>query len=190
MKPDKLEDFIRENRTGFGPGEDAPDVWGKINRPEASKPIMAISWKRVLARAASVVVIFVASYYFHDYVSSSNNSYGQEILTKENLKSPLFQELLEADKYYTEQINARKEELFTLASGERGLQTDITNELDELDEQLIDLKQDLNDDANNQEVVEAMIDNYRLKLEILEDMLEQIKHKTDKNNKDESSYSI
>ncbi len=189
MKPDKLEDFIRENRAGFGPGEDAPDLFSSIKKPNASEPEMTISWRRVLARAASVVAIFVASYYFHDFVSS-NNSTGQEMLTKEDFNSPLFKELLEADKYYTEQINARKEELFTMASEERGLQTDITNELAELDEQLIDLKQDLNDNANNQEVVEAMIDNYRLKLEILEDMLEQIKRKNDKDYKDESGYSI
>lgn len=189
MKQDRLEEFVRKNRAEFGPGEDAPDLFSRIKKPEAPEPQISISWRRVLARAASVIAIFVASYYFHDYMSS-NNVTREKTLSKETLSSPLYRELLEADEYYTAQISARKAELFSSAANEQGLQTDVTNELAALDEQMIDLKNDLNDDANNQEVVEAMIDNYRLKLELLEDMLEQIKSKKDKENRDESSYSI
>ena len=66
----------------------------------------------------------------------------------------------------------------------------MNNELGELDGILRELKEDLNDDADNQEVVEAMMQNYMLKLEILEDMLEQIKAKKEKNNNDETGFSI
>ena len=67
---------------------------------------------------------------------------------------------------------------------------DVNNELGDLDAILLELKEDLSDDADNQEVVEAMMQNYMLKLEILEDLLEQIKAKNEKNNDDEKGFSI
>jgi hypothetical protein len=189
MKTDKFEQFVQENRQGFGPDEGTPDVWDKITKREPEARIIQINWRTIAYRAASVVVIFVASYYFHAYMSDQKTD-NQGLLTKENLDSPLFKELLEADLYYTAQIKYKKEELFNLTSDSPGLQMDVNNELGDLDNILLELKEDLNDDADNQEVVEAMMQNYMLKLEILEDMLEQIKTKKDKNNNDETSYSI
>ena len=188
MKTDKFEKFIQENRQGFGPDEGAPDVWAKITKraPEARQ--IHINWRTVVSRAASVVVIFVASYYFHAYMSAGDNDRG--MLTEENLQSPLFKELLEADLYYTAQIKYKKQELFNLANVSPGLQMDVNNELADIDVILLELKEDLKDDADNQEVVEAMMQNYMLKLEILEDMLEQIKRKNNKNNNDEKGISI
>ena len=189
MKTDKFEQFVQENRQGFGPDEGTPDVWDKITKRKPEARIIQINWRTVASRAASVVVIFVASYYFHAYMSDQGTD-DQGLLTKENLDSPLFKELLEADLYYTAQIKYKKEELFKLTNDSPGLQMDVSNELDDLDAILLELKEDLNDDADNQEVVEAMMQNYMLKLEILEDMLEQIKTKKDKNNKDETGFSI
>lgn len=189
MKTDKFEDFIRENRQGFGPQEATPDVWDKIKKRKPEARIIQINWRTVAYRAASVVVIFIASYYFHAYMSVRMSN-DEGLLTKENLNSPLFKELLEADLYYTAQIKYKKQELFNLASESPGLQMEVNNELGELDAILLELKEDLNDDADNQEVVEAMMQNYMLKLEILEDMLEQIKAKKEKNNNDETGFSI
>jgi hypothetical protein len=189
MKTDKFEQFIRENRQGFGPQEGAPEVWDKIKKRKPEAPIMQISWRTVFSRAASVIVIFVASYYFHAYTSDRKTD-DQGLLTKENLDSPLFNELLEADLYYTSQIKYKKEELFNLTSDSPGLRMDVNNELGDLDVILLELKEDLSDDADNQEVVEAMMQNYMLKLDILEDLLEQIKAKNEKNNNDEKGFSI
>ena len=49
--------------------------------------------------------------------------------------------------------------LFNLADDSPGLQLDVNNELADLDTILKELKEDLNDDADNQEVVEAMMQN-------------------------------
>jgi hypothetical protein len=189
MKTDKFEKFVQENRQGFGPEEGTPDVWDKITKREPEARIIQINWRTVAYRAASVVVIFVASYYFHAYMSDPQTD-NQGLLTKENLSSPLFSELLEADLYYTAQIKYKKEELFNLTNDSPGMQMDVNNELGDLDAILLELKEDLNDDADNQEVVEAMMQNYMLKLEILEDMMEQIKAKQEKNNEDETGFSI
>jgi hypothetical protein len=189
MKTDKFEDFMRENRQDFGPDNPTPDVWSRVTKRQPEAKIMQISWRAIAARAASVVLIFVASYYFHDYMADSNKD-NQALIATEDANSPLYKELLEADLYYTAQISYKKQELFTLTDNQPGLQMDVNNDLDDLDVVLLELKEDLKDNADNQEVVEAMMQNYILKLEILEDMLEQIKGNQEKIDDDERGYSI
>jgi hypothetical protein len=191
MKTDKLEQFVKENKPGFGPSEGAPDVWNKIKKREPETPVMQISWQKIASRAASVVVIFIASYYFHDYVADNGTNQSEKgLLTKENLSNPLFQELLEADQYYTAEINYKKQELFSLTSNSPELQMDVNNDFADLDAILLTLKNDLGDNADSQEVVEAMIENYMLKLEILEDLLSQIKARQETQKNDEKGYTI
>lgn len=185
MKSDNFDDFVRENRDAFGPGVAAPDVWAKIKKREPEAKTMHISWQRVMYRAASVVIIFVASYYFHDYMSGNNKGFAETY----NMDNPLFKELMEADVYYSAEISSKKQELFSLTGNEPGLQMDINNDLGDLDAILLELKEDLKDNADNREVVEAMMQNYMLKLEILEDMLDQIKGNKE-NDDDEKGFSI
>ena len=54
-----------------------------------------------------------------------------------------------------------------------------------MDSDYSSLKKDLKDNADNQEVIDAMIDYYRLKLKMLEQILEELKNNDDKteNNK-------
>ena len=106
-----------------------------------------------------------------------------------NMDNPLFKELMEADVYYSAEISSKKQELFSLTGNEPGLQMDINNDLGDLDAILLELKEDLKDNADNREVVEAMMQNYMLKLEILEDMLDQIKGNKE-NDDDEKGFSI
>ena len=189
MKTDKLEQFIQENRQAFGPGEGAPDVWDKVTKRQPETKTIQINWRGMASRAAAVVAIFVASYYFHAYMSGRDVT-NEGMLTKENLSSPMFKELLEADLYYTAQVKYKKQELFSLTGDSPNLQMDVNSELGDLDDILLELREDLKDGADNQEVIEAMMQNYMLKLEILEDMLEQIKAKKENNNEDEKGFSI
>ena len=48
-------------------------------------------------------------------------------------------------------------------------------DLEEMDKAFLEIKDDLQDDAANEEVIEAMMNHYRLKLEILEKMLDEIR---------------
>jgi hypothetical protein len=56
----------------------------------------------------------------------------------------------------------------------------------QLDSICTDLKKDLKDNIANQEVIEAMIQNYRIKLQLLEDMLKLLK---ENENKSENTKS-
>ena len=66
----------------------------------------------------------------------------------------------------------------------------LTADMEELDEVYNELKEDLKDNASNPEVIEAMILNYRVKLEILEDLLNQLKEKENQDYENDGSYSL
>ena len=90
--------------------------------------------------------------------------------------------------YYSSEIQFKKQELFQLTINTPEIQKSINAELEELDNLFVQLKEDLGDQANNDEVIEAMIQNYRIKLEILNQMLQQIKTKNRKNNNHEEIH--
>lgn len=181
MQTDKLEKFVIENRNSFDDLEPNPAIWDKIQKrePETS----SLNWTKILVRAAAVAVIFVSSYIFIDYLSNQNNGM---VLSEKEMIDPndagMVQELMEAEYYYTAQIDERKEEFYCLTANKTGLRDDINLEMVELDQVFKNLKEDLKDNADNEEVVFAMIQNYRLKLEILEEILMQLRSAEDNND--------
>ncbi|MEZ5084429.1 MAG: hypothetical protein R2750_13440 [Bacteroidales bacterium] len=88
---------------------------------------------------------------------------------------------MEAEMFYTSKINSTKEELFQLSGHDSEFIKEIDFDLKELDHVFEELKKDLKDNTDNEEVIEAMIQNYRLKLTILEEMLMQVSKSSDKN---------
>ena len=61
---------------------------------------------------------------------------------------------------------------------------EVQNELQILDEDYQSLKNDIRDDADSEEVINAMIEYYRLKLAMLEKILEEIQKNDDKDHND------
>ena len=55
----------------------------------------------------------------------------------------------------------------------------VFTDLEQLDEVYKELMNDLQDNADNEEVVQAMIENYRIRLQILEQILNEIKGEQD-----------
>lgn len=190
MTNEQLERFIIDNKEAFGPTKPASNIWDKIEKRQPKKKTSSINWKLTLSRAAAVVAIFITSYYFHAY-QSEQQAGGQDVtMSVFGENEQIYNELMEAESYYVSQIGDKKKELFSLTEDSPSLQKDINNDLTELDAILLELKADLKDNAANQEVIEAMMQNYILKLEILEDMLNQIKPTNEQDNKDEITYSI
>ena len=180
MKTDKFEKFISQHRSEFDDLVPDPAIWDKIQKREPEKT--SLNWTKILVRAAAIVVIFVSSYIFFDYLSIKNQA---PKLAEEEMLDPegagMIQELLEAEYYYTSKIEEKKEVFYCLTTNNTGLRDDVNTELVELDQVYNDLKEDLKDNADNEEVIFAMIQNYRLKLEILDEILKQL-HSVEKNN--------
>jgi hypothetical protein len=185
MQPDRLEEFILENREHFDDMEPRPEVWDRIEKPKA--PVLGIGWKGVAWRVAATVIIFFSSYIFFritdkDPGQPSGNLYSD----LEQEQSPLYNELREAEIYYTSQIEFMRAEAIRISENDPGVREIIDMEMVDLDEIFQELKNDLQDNTDNEEVIEAMIQNYRVKLEVLEEILVQLKQANEPINS--SSY--
>lgn len=178
MKTDPLEEFIRQNRNAFDREVAPPSLWEKPE-PAPQKRILLRGYTRYILQAAAAVLIFVMAWTTNDLYRSrqhkTNPAENQEMQSAE-----LPAKLQEAENYYSGLIENKKQELFRLTSTAPDVKKDINMEMEELDKTFRELKADLNDNADNQEVIEAMIGTYQLKLRILEDMLHMLK--TSKSN--------
>jgi len=183
MKEDRLEQFIAENRDQFDLYDPDEKVWKEISKTIHRKRFFT-SWKTVVWRAAAVIVIFAASFMFWEYMSHSNILIGRMEKKVKKLDIP---ELREAEIYYTNMVDNRMDEIRPLIEEDPQLRDELNRDLSELDSIYSELQKDLTDNIANDEVVEAMIQNYRLKLEILEDLLEHLQEtsKNDENEKNE-----
>lgn len=156
---DRLKDFIDNNLDGFNDLEPPKTSWDQISarmgHPQNARRriVKYISY----ATAASIAGILI-------FIITFNNSQQEVQHFAEN------PEIAEAEAYYTTQVNQKKEQVYQLAGSFPELKQEMENDLAELDTIMLELKNDLKDNVSNTEVVEAMIQNYRMKLMILEDI--------------------
>jgi len=188
MAPDKLEKFILENRDDFDDLSPTPQSWEKVKAN--IKPVRQINWTSRLVRIAAAVVIFVSSYIFIDYTLKSA---GDAELQAGDANMEMYENipvLVEARAYYSSQITNMEDEVYRLAGADSPISNDIKIEFEELDEVFNELKTDLKDDAANEEVIEAMIQNYRIKLQILQEILIQLKNADEQNTVDHEDKKV
>lgn len=108
-----------------------------------------------------------------------NNYTGTALISKPVIKSQntdsLPAELIEATQYYTAQINQTHKLIMHFANYNPSIDNQVNVEFARLDTVYTSLRKDLKDNINNTDVLEAMVLNYRMRLEILENILDQLK---------------
>ncbi|HKI87950.1 MAG TPA: hypothetical protein VKA38_02910 [Draconibacterium sp.] len=168
MKTNRLEDFIKNNREAFDDKVPAPKVWENIEK--ATRTTKTVRTKPVWLRvAAIVVVIMVTSVLITQTGMLTSNEYA----VKSN--DPELQELMDAEDFYAQQVNSRLKEIRKCYKTNPELKEEVETDLDELEEMYNVLKKDLQDNLSNKMVIEAMIDNNRNRLKLVDEVLEQIK---------------
>jgi predicted CopG family antitoxin len=179
---DRLEDFVKQHREQFDLHEPDPSIWLKIN--PANAPVVRerkpMRWLRVAAAVAMIFAGSTAGIYFLTGNQSETDLYSSE----------LFREIQETEDYYGHMVSQRYDELRPYLVSDPAAKEMLTADMEELDEVYNELKEDLKDNASNPEVIEAMILNYRVKLEILEDLLNQLKEKENQDYENNGSYSL
>jgi hypothetical protein len=183
MMKDRLEQFISDNRDQFDLYEPDEKLWAGIEANIQGKKTFRIGWKGVMWRAAAVILIFGASFGIQEYLHQRRDMMaGQE----ENEIIRNIPELKEAEIYYTNLLNEKIRQIEPFLETNPELGESLQQDLSELDSIYGELQKDLRDNIANDEVVEAMIQNYILKIQILEDLLEYM-DESSKNNEDENA---
>lgn len=163
----KLEDFMREHRDDFDSELPSMDVWNKIELKLDTKKSRKINfWKLTASIAAILILALIGSFML--------NSQHSELNKYANISDPELLELLETEDYYSQKVSVQMIEIHKCYDIYPDLKYDIESDLNELDNMYKELKNDLNDNFYNREVIEAMIQNNRLRLEMVDRVLNQI----------------
>jgi hypothetical protein len=185
MEKDTLEQYIDNHRDEFDVFEPSTEVWDRIVQNKPKTKVRRLNWEKVIWQAAAVIVIFMISFALQEYLHRND---GKPVAdNRQERMTPEIPELIEAEIYYTSQVNSRLAEFKKLAKRHPGLETQLEHDLSELDSIYADLKDDLKDNVANEEVIDAMIQNYRIKLQILEELLFQLKQYKEKERDEENN---
>ncbi len=180
---DRLEEYIRKNRDEMDIYKPSPVLWKEIKKGlnVGKKPV-----RRWLSIAATVAVVIGTSLVFYQIGKKSVSS---DLLSVAGSDVKARKQLIEAEVYYNNQINALFHEAEPLLTSNPELKNELNSDLSQIDSIYADLRKDLKDNIANQEVVEALIQNYIIKIKILEDML-VILRESDNNGEKNKDYEL
>jgi len=167
---DKLEEHIRKNREDLDRYSPPKGIWRKIRRDLGNDRPQFRKW---LSIAAMIVVILGSAIllFRHEYKGSEKSTQKNNV---DNL-TQITPQLKETEVYYNNLVNTLYREAAPLLINNPDIKKELNTDMSHLDSICIDLKKDLKDNISNQDVVEALIRNYRIKIQILEDMLTVLK---------------
>jgi hypothetical protein len=170
---DNLEKQIRDNRSELDKYDAPSGVWKRIEK-DLKKEDRGRNYQWLYAAAAvaviltTAVVLFRPVYRWSEKTSEASGDYNQ---------------LKETEIYYNNIVNSLYKEATPLLTGNPDMRQELNNDLSQLDSIFIDLKKDLKDNISNQEVMEALVRNYRIRIQILEDMITMLKDDKTKTEK-------
>lgn len=174
---DRLEEFVRGHSQEFDILEPNEALWGSIEKKLDKGKKVKFSY--YLSRAAAVAAIFALSFMVQQYFFREKNKVAE------------IPELKEAEMYYTGLIDAKLQEIKPFLAEYPEIEQEMEADLSELDSVYNGLRNDLKDNVANQEVLEAMIENYRMRIEILEEMLHFLDKNSDDNiNENSTEYEL
>lgn len=175
---DKFEKFIKENNAAFNKHKaEKAKMWAAIaNELEKSDTKVIPLWKKLPFKiAASILIVLGIAGIINFNINTTNVNYTNT-------------ELQEIDMYYQNIVQAQVK----LVQNNQYLSTNNKQEflkfMDELDAEYEVLKLDLVDNIDNELVLEAIISNYKKRIELIENLLKQI-NKT-KNTSYEDEYIL
>lgn len=169
---DSMKDFIQQNKEAFDQHEPSPGLWEKIEGQKI-KPIRMVSLASVL-RVAAVAVILIGTGIFFLLQEDPTVEVAEEPQKEEPVQplslSQMSAEMAEVEVYYVSQIQDKMQQLSNFEMDPSMLQ-----EIEILQQDFEALRKELGQGADRAKIVEAMIENYRLRIEILELILSELK---------------
>lgn len=164
---DTLETFIQHNREAFDAEIPGPQVWAAIEQtvPAKSAKVVYVNWRRNLLRAAAAIALLIAGINIGIWHAENSQS-GMAM-------SAISSEYAELEQYYERDISAKKSKLTRFASYSN---KNVLEDLRQMDNSMNELREELANvpPGNREQVVRAMIENYKAKAAILERVLQHL----------------
>ena len=180
---DNLEQFIMDNREAFDQDIPNPRIWERIDQQIAAPPKnrRLKMWKAMGIAASVAILIGFGALLGANYSASPSLAAADE--------SGFALELEEMENYYQQQIEKKKARLVGLE-----YEGSVTEDLQQLDGFFEELKGELEVSPKGAEerIIEAMINNYQIRIDILERVLNHLESPNQEINKskDDEATSI
>lgn len=175
MNKNKIEEYISQNRAEFDQDSPPPMIWMNIEKhldEQRKGAVVHQMYRHSIMRIMQIAAMFVV-------VLGVGLLIGLQLNKGNTYANPQLQEFVEAEKHYSKEVD----KMWTVVKTSGVEEEDsIQEDLNALDAIYNELKNELisNPKANTEHVVNAMIKNYRAKIDILETVLN--KHNTEKTN--------
>ncbi len=181
---DRLEEFVKANRDDLDRYNPSPGNWSKIRYQIRNGHIKIWRW---VAVAAMITIILGSTLFFlgtRYYRSDNNYSAASGPV---DMHGP--RQFRETEIYYNNLVNSLYREATPLLTKNPEIKKEFGSDISHLDSLCTEIRKDLKDNVANQEVVEALIQNYRIKIQLLEDMLALLKE-NENNPAKKKSYEL
>jgi len=171
---DSLEKFILEHREEFDTAMPNLSVWANIDRQLDKKPNPSITWMARLKVAAAVALLLTAGGVIGAYLATSS--------AKANTLADLSPEYAEMERYFNTQANQKMAQLASYHQD--GF---VRGDIQEMDAFYEELKTELQKvpPGSEEKIIQAMIKNYQTKIDMLDQVLEQVQTTNSTNLKTE-----
>ncbi len=174
---DSFEKHIIKNKEQFDTHEvDKEKLWKNIaNKLEQPKPKVISLWKSPFMKIAATVIFILGVAGILGYLNFNSSVYNEDTIVSK--------ELLDIDMHYKGLVAYQ----VNLLQNHKALSDNDKKEflafIKELDDEYELLREEMKENLDNERVLEAIIGNYKKRIEIIENLLQQINNskKTNEN---------
>lgn len=179
---EQVEDFINANREGFDDLEPSLNVWANIDAALTEKrektPLVATprwysSWA---AQAAAAVALLLLGVGLGNRLTKSQALDGKSPIvvqaTEGGVKAEdVTKELRNAEEFYNQKVKVKLSQLASFNPD-----PEVVEDLKQIDEVQAELHRELEHapSSSREEIIEQLMENYKIKLDILERVLNQL----------------
>lgn len=174
---DNFEKHIRENSTLFDEHKaDKAKLWAKIeSKLDDTKPKVIPLWKSPMLRIAASVLIILGLSVFSTMGDDAQNGFAS-------------QELQDIDMHYKSLVSFQVQLVQDHPKLSDEDKKEFLSFMDELDEEYKLLKLEMEKNLDNGRILEAIVGNYKKRIELIENLLKQINDS--KTNHDDYGYTL
>jgi hypothetical protein len=178
---DNLEEYIRKHREELDLYKPSAAIRRRIRKGLKAGKTNVYRWISVAAMIAVIIgtaAVFISRGYRFTQKPGTNGRYQAMVKGGPELK--------EAEIYYNSLANSLYREAKPMLTKNPDINIELNADISHIDSICSDIKKDLKDNVANQDVIEALIQNYRIKIRLLEDMLELLKENEENPEKNNS----
>jgi hypothetical protein len=167
-----FEDYFETNRAFFDEAEPPKGHFvrfrSKLEAQRVNQPKRVRVMPYLLRAAAVAILVTLSSMWTWEHVLSPDAN-------KMSL-GDVSPEMNNVENYYVHQVSYMEDEIKSLPVGNDPQQKEmLLNELDSMDAMYVELQKDLKANPDDQRVINAMIEHYQKKIEVMNYILTQLK---------------